>query len=112
MVHTNRSLAGWLLAAAVGALVAGCATSGAQMAGGAGAGAGAAETVRLCDAAPAQRHVGQQATAAIGAAILAASGARTLRWGPPRSAWTMDYRQDRVNVRYDDAMTIIDITCE
>ncbi|MFN4037995.1 MAG: I78 family peptidase inhibitor [Erythrobacter sp.] len=70
-----------------------------------------AEVPRVCNAEPAQYHVGHDATEAMGAAILKDSGARTLRWGPPRSAWTMDYRQDRVNVRYDDAMKIIDITC-
>ncbi len=70
-----------------------------------------AETPQLCKAEPAQYHVGHDATQAVGAAILKDSGARTLRWGAPRSAWTMDYRQDRVNVRYDDAMKIIDITC-
>lgn len=64
-----------------------------------------------CNAANAQSHVGQQATQATGAAILKDSGARSLRWGPPRSAWTMDYREDRVNVRYEDAMTITEITC-
>ncbi len=69
------------------------------------------EQPRTCDAAPAQAHVGKPASEAVGAAILRESGARTLRWGPPRSAWTMDYRQDRVNVRYDDAMKILDITC-
>ena len=35
----------------------------------------------------------------------------TLRWGPPNAAWTMDYRQDRVNVRYDERMKIVEITC-
>lgn len=64
-----------------------------------------------CDAGPAQYHVGHDATQAMGAAILKDSGARTLRWGPPRAAWTMDYRTDRVNVRYDDAMKIVEITC-
>lgn len=71
----------------------------------------AAPAERTCDAAPAQRHVGQKVTAELGEAILAESGARTLRWGPPRSAWTMDYRPDRVNVRYDDDMVIEAITC-
>ena len=70
-----------------------------------------AETARLCDAAPAQYHVGHDATAAMGAAILKDSGARTLRWGPPNAAWTMDYRQDRVNVQYDEKMKIVAITC-
>jgi hypothetical protein len=69
------------------------------------------EMARICDAAPAQYHVGHDATEAMGAAILKDSGARSLRWGPPRAAWTMDYRSDRVNVRYDDAMKITDVTC-
>lgn len=64
-----------------------------------------------CNAVPAQVHIGHDATQAMGAAVLKDSGARTLRWGPPRSAWTMDYRQDRVNVRYDDAMKIVEVTC-
>ena len=34
-----------------------------------------------------------------------------LRWAPPRSAMTMDYRQDRVNVMYDDAYKITQVTC-
>src|SRR3546814_7447280 len=56
-----------------------------------------------CNADAVQSHVGQTATPELGAAILKESGARTLRWGPPRSAMTMDYRQDRVNIIYDDA---------
>lgn len=65
----------------------------------------------VCNAAPAQYHVGHDATQSMGEAILKDSGARTLRWGPPNAAWTMDLRQDRVNVRYDANMKIIDITC-
>lgn len=64
-----------------------------------------------CDAGPAQTYVGQTVTSDLGAAILKATGARTLRWGPPRSAMTMDYRIDRVNVMYDDASRITDVTC-
>ena len=64
-----------------------------------------------CDAAPAQAHVGREATEEAGAAILAESGAEVLRWGPPYSAWTMDYRTNRVNVRYDEARSITEITC-
>ncbi|MGY6551120.1 MAG: I78 family peptidase inhibitor [Erythrobacter sp.] len=66
---------------------------------------------RLCNAEPAQYHLGEEATEARGAAILKDSNARSLRWGPPRAAWTMDYRQDRVNVQYDDKMVITAITC-
>ena len=64
-----------------------------------------------CNAAPAQSHIGKRADQAVGEAILKSSGARSLRWGAPNAAWTMDYREDRVNVRYDGAMTIIEITC-
>jgi len=71
----------------------------------------AAPIAGKCDAAPAQYHLGHDATAAMGSAIQKDSGAATLRWGPPNSAWTMDYREDRVNVRYDEAMKITEITC-
>jgi hypothetical protein len=65
----------------------------------------------VCNAAPAQYHVGHDATQSMGEAILKDAGARTLRWGPPNAAWTMDYRQDRVNVQYDENMKIVKITC-
>ena len=64
-----------------------------------------------CDAGPAQTFVGQKADAASGVAIRRATGADTLRWGPPRSALTMDFREGRVTVAYDDAMTITRISC-
>lgn len=64
-----------------------------------------------CNAEGAASFVGQIATSEIGAAIIKATGARTLRWGPPRSAMTMDYRPDRVNVMYDDAYKIEKVTC-
>ena len=65
----------------------------------------------MCNAEAAQSHVGRNASQSNGEAILKDSGARTLRWGPPNAAWTMDLRQDRVNVRYDEKMKITDITC-
>ena len=73
-----------------------------------------ATTVRpegTCDAEPAQTFVGQKADAASGVAIRRATGADTLRWGPPRSALTMDFREGRVTVAYDDAMTITRVSC-
>lgn len=65
----------------------------------------------VCNAAAAQGHIGHSATQGMGAAILKDAGARTLRWGPPNGAWTMDYREDRVNVRYNAEMKITEITC-
>ena len=70
-----------------------------------------APAAMTCKAQAVQNFIGQDATQAKGTAILKDSGARTLRWGPPNSAWTMDYREDRVNVRYDEAMKITGITC-
>ncbi|MDK2760168.1 MAG: hypothetical protein KYX64_02270 [Sphingopyxis sp.] len=64
-----------------------------------------------CKADAAQSYVGQTASPALGGAILKAAGARTLRWVPPRSAVTQDYRIDRVNVMYDDAYKIAQINC-
>lgn len=64
-----------------------------------------------CNADAGQSFVGQTATPDLGGAIVKATGARTLRWGPPRSAMTMDYRQDRVNAMYDDAYKITQVTC-
>jgi hypothetical protein len=68
-------------------------------------------TPGICDAGAVQSYVGQQASGDAGTAILTGSKARALRWGPPNSAWTMDYREDRVNVRYDAGMAITAITC-
>lgn len=93
---------GLMILAAAG-LVAGCATTDAAD--------DAAPAPMACNAEAAQAHVGKTALPEVGAAILKDSGARLLRWGPPRGAWTMDYRQDRVNVRYDEGMVIIGITC-
>lgn len=55
--------------------------------------------------------VGQKASAQTGAALLKASGAKTLRWGGPGMAMTMDYRADRLTVSYDEAMTITSARC-
>lgn len=64
-----------------------------------------------CDPGPAATLIGQKASAESGARALRLTGAKTLRWGPPRAVFTMDYRVDRVNVMYDDAMTITEVTC-
>lgn len=64
-----------------------------------------------CNADRVQKYIGQEVSDALGEAIQRESGAKTLRWGAPNSAWTMDYRTDRVNVRYDENRLILDITC-
>lgn len=64
-----------------------------------------------CNPAPAQGLVGERATGETGQQALALTGARILRWGPPDTAWTMEYREGRVNVSYDRAMIITQVTC-
>ena len=64
-----------------------------------------------CRAGGLERYVGQAATAENGAAILRESGARTLRWIPHGSAVTMDYSEQRVNVKLDPQRRIEAVTC-
>lgn len=64
-----------------------------------------------CDATEAQQFIGRNASDSLGRSILAMADARTLRWGGPNTAFTMDYREDRVNVVYDGGGTIERIYC-
>lgn len=57
------------------------------------------------------RFTGQKASAEVGAELLKASGAKTLRWGGPGMAMTMDFRPDRLTVSYDEAMVITSARC-
>lgn len=57
------------------------------------------------------RFAGQKASADLGAQLLKASGAKTLRWGGPGTAMTMDFRPDRLTVSYDEAMIITSARC-
>ena len=49
--------------------------------------------------------------AAVTARILRESGAKTLRWIPHGSAITMDYSEQRVNVKLDPQSRIEAVTC-
>lgn len=64
-----------------------------------------------CAAESVQYAVGQTTSAVLGSKLVKESGSRNLRWMPPRSAATMDYRQDRLNIAYDDNMIITRINC-
>lgn len=57
------------------------------------------------------RFIGRAASADLGAQLLEASGARTLRWGAPGMAMTMDFRADRLTVSYDEKMVITSARC-
>lgn len=97
-----------MLIGLVGISLTGCSTTGAV---GSSDPAQAEPQAQRCVAAAVQAYVGQRADQAAGAAILKASGARSLRWGPPGAAWTRDFRHDRVNVQYDAGMIIERVTC-
>lgn len=64
-----------------------------------------------CRAEPGQRFVGMKATAEVGTQMLAATGAKTLRWVPPRTAVTMDFNPSRLTVSYDDDYVITKVSC-
>ena len=64
-----------------------------------------------CDAANAQDLLGREANAELGELLLQRTGATTLRWVPPRTAVTMDFRADRLTVTYDDDMRVTRISC-
>lgn len=101
-----RSIAPALLLALPMLTITGCAADGQDARGTppvAGKGA--------CDNAKLDGFVGQRATAELGAQMLAASGARTLRWAAPGMALTMDFREDRLTVAYDVEMAIQSARC-
>ena len=64
-----------------------------------------------CDATEAQQFIGRKASSSIGHSVLDMTGARRLRWGAPDTVFTMDYREDRVNVIYDEQGIITRIYC-
>jgi hypothetical protein len=64
-----------------------------------------------CNAAAVQDMIGRQRSDAAGAEALRRSGAKTLRWLEPDSAYTMDYRQDRLNIDVDARGRITRLRC-
>ena len=69
------------------------------------------DAVDTCRIEPAQGFIGRMATAATGLELLRATNTRELRWVPPGSMVTMDYRIGRLTVSYDQAMRITAISC-
>ncbi len=100
----NRLIFAIGVLASVGAL-AGCASTGSGEAGRKHLGGGE------CKAEPGQAFVGQKVTSEVGEKLLKATKAHTLRWVPPRTAVTMDFRADRLTVSYDDDMVIERVSC-
>ena len=65
----------------------------------------------ICKTEGVERYVGQAATAETGAAILSESRARVLRWIPHGSAVTMDFSEQRVNIKLTPDNRIEAVTC-
>lgn len=65
----------------------------------------------LCRNDPVVGFVGEKVTAELGAQMLKASGATSLRWGGPGMAMTMDFRADRLTVSYDEQMLVTSARC-
>ena len=72
---------------------------------------GSAPAGGKCNAEGLDRYVGQAGSDENGAAILRESGAKTLRWIPHGSAVTMDFSEQRVNVKLDSQSGIEAVTC-
>ena len=101
----------WPLLLVTAAAISGCTTSMADP------GSEPGDTIRppaeagACNAQAGQVLVGQQATSATGQRALELTGATSLRWGPPGAVFTMDYREDRVNLMYDENSMITEVRC-
>ena len=63
-----------------------------------------------CDASRAQDFVGK-AGDSVAEAARSTAGAKSVRVIRPGSAVTMDYRVDRLNLKTDDAGTVIGVNC-
>jgi hypothetical protein len=64
-----------------------------------------------CDAGKVQSMIGQAATQALGGEAVRTAGARTMRWIAPDSAYTTDYRTDRLNIHLDARNRVTKINC-
>ena len=82
-------------------LAAGCATAPAAEAGATGG----------CDSSRAQKLLGRTKSARLGAQALRLSGATALRWIAPGSMVTMDFRENRINLRVDSKNRVVKIDC-
>jgi hypothetical protein len=66
---------------------------------------------RTCNAAGADRFIGQPRSEATGSTIKRATNSAVLRWAPPGTMMTMDYRGDRVTVYLGPDGNITKINC-
>jgi hypothetical protein len=65
----------------------------------------------VCNAAGADRFIGQAATSETGAEIMRATNSAVLRWAPPGVMLTMDFSASRVTVRLGPDNRITAVNC-
>ena len=65
----------------------------------------------VCNAARAGKLVGRKRSPSAEAEALRLSGAASVRWIPPNTMVTMDYRPDRLNLRLDRKGRIVSASC-
>ncbi len=66
---------------------------------------------KVCSGTRLAAFQGRPATSTLGAEILAASGAATLRWVPEGTMITMEFSPSRVTVRLDAQGRVASVTC-
>lgn len=71
----------------------------------------ASSTGGTCNAEPGKAFVGQPVSEEVGRRILAATGARTLRWAAPDMMMTMEFNAERVTVHYGTDNRIGQVAC-
>ena len=65
----------------------------------------------MCTSDGFDKYRGQPASAELSQRIKAESGARVFRWLPKGIITTMEYREDRVNVRLDERNRVESVNC-
>lgn len=65
----------------------------------------------ICRIEAAREYIGRTATASLGEELLRVTNTRKLRWVPPGTMVTRDYRVGRLTVSYDQALRINRISC-
>ena len=64
-----------------------------------------------CNSKAVERYIGKRFTAVLAEQMRKEAGAALLRTGPKDGPVTMDYRVERLNVFYDEAMLIAIVNC-
>lgn len=69
------------------------------------------EPAGTCRSEPLAQFIGQPASEDLGARMLSASGARTIRWVPKGGVITMEFNPSRVTVQLDGANRVETANC-